>query len=224
MIIVCTHKSPNILKRFIESFIKFSTEHHKILIVETSDSVESKKIADDYGCLFCNTDLKYEIGAYNTGVSLYPDEAEYFLFQDSLEAINYKWEEMFRVPSLGYKLTALCSYKLSKDPCPGAGKEWFENLFNIPFPTDGASGILCNSFYLPQKAKEALIKHGIQKVVANNKNDTYGTERVLGAMAYIFSGFATTEEHVGSWIWDETHFRKETGFTKFIYKHILMRQ
>jgi glycosyltransferase involved in cell wall biosynthesis len=222
MIIVCTHKSPNILKRFIESFIEFSTEAHKILIVETSDSIESKKIADDYGCLFYNTNLKYEIGAYNTGLSLYPNENEYFLFQDSLEAVNYQWEDMFRIPSLGYKLTALCSYKLSEDPCPGAGKAWFESIFNIEFPIK-ARGILTNSFYLPKVAKDILIKNGLSLIKAENKNDTFGIERVLGAMAYNFCGLATTEEIVGDWVWHVNEFLPETGFTKFIKKHIYTR-
>lgn len=224
MIIVCTHKSPVILERFLKSFREFSREDHQILVVETSDSQESKEIANYYLGHFVNTFLGYEIGAFRTGIDLFPNEEEYFCFQDSLEAVNFEWETMFRKPSKGKKMVGLCSYPLREDPCPNCGKDVFESIFQKPFPVSQAYGVLTNNFYLTKKAKDSIVEFGIHKLEAFNKNDTYATERVLGAIAYYSCGYSSTEEEVGEWIWDSTHFRKNTGFTKFLYKHILSRQ
>ena len=69
-----------------------------------------------------------------------------------------------------------------------------------------------------------LKQFGIDKLTAECKNDTFATERVLGAIAYYTCGFNCSASLVGNWIWDETQYRKDTGFTKYIYKHTLMRQ
>ena len=104
MIVVCTHRSPVILERFLSSLRNKSNEDHRILVVETSDSNESEDIAKKYNAIFTNTILKYEIGAYNHAMREYPSEPEYFMFQDSLEFLNNDWEVMFRNPSssIGY--------------------------------------------------------------------------------------------------------------------------
>jgi hypothetical protein len=83
---------------------------------------------------------------------------------------------------------------------------------------------MTNNFYIPQIAKQKLLDFGFDRIVAENKNDTYDSERVMGAVAYYSCGITSTAEMVGEWIWDATHFRHDTGFTKYIYKHIISRQ
>ena len=224
MIVICTHKSPLILEKCLKSIQQFSKEPHKILVVETSDSKISKDITREYNCIFTNSILKYEIGAFNHAITEYPSEPEYFIFQDSVEILSYDWENMFRIPSNNEKLVALCSYHLAEDPCYGCGKVFFENTFNMPFPTNKSYGVMTNSFYVTQSGKTKLIKSGVNKIVANNKNDTYDSERLIGALAYYSCGITSTSEIVGDWFWDDTHFRENTGFTKYIHKHILKRQ
>lgn len=224
MIVVCTHKSPVILERFLSSLRDKSTDNHKILVVETSDSNESEEIAKKYNAIFTNSVLKYEVGAYNHAMKEYPSEPEYFMFQDSLEFLNNEWEKMFRDPSLSEKLVALCYFPLSEDPCYGCGKIFFGSTYNKPFPTNESYGVMTNNFHIPQIAKQKLLDFGFVKIVAENKNDTYDSERVMGAVAYYSCGITSTAEMVGDWVWDGTHFRHDTGFTKYIYKHIISRQ
>jgi hypothetical protein len=83
---------------------------------------------------------------------------------------------------------------------------------------------MTNSFYISQIAKEKLIEFGIDKIVAENKNDTYDSERLIGAIAYYACGITSTSEIVGDWNWDKTHFSPNIGFTKFINKNILRRK
>lgn len=224
MIIVCTHKSPEILEQCLNSIRKYSTENHKVVCVETSDSQVSKSIAEKYNAIFENSELKYEIGAFNHATNNYPDEDEYFMFQDSVEIVAEDWEHILRVPSEGNKMVALCAYKLIEDPCPGCGEDVFYRLYGKPWPLHQAYGVLTNNFYITKISKDKLKEFGIDLLVAENKNDTYGTERVLGAMSYYACGFETTNSVVGDWIWDATQFRQNTGFTKYIYKHTLSRQ
>lgn len=224
MIIVCTHKSPSILEKCLKSIRQFSKENHKILVVETSDSNISEDITKEYNCVFTNSILKYEIGAFNHAITEHPSEPEYFMFQDSVEILTYDWENMFRSPSNGEKLVALCSYRLSEDPCYGCGKVFFEKTFKKPFPTNQSYGVMTNSFYITQSARKKLLEFGIDKIVATNKNDTYDSERLIGAIAFYSCGITSTANIVGDWIWDGTHFRQNTGFTKYIYKHIIRRQ
>jgi glycosyltransferase involved in cell wall biosynthesis len=224
MIIVCTHKSPTILEKCLVSLRSFSKEKHKILVVETSDSDISEDIAKKYECLFSNSELKYEIGAFNHAITKYPTESEYFMFQDSIEILKNEWEDMLRKPSNGEKLVALCSYPLSEDPCYGCGKVFFEKTFNKPFPTNESYGVMTNNFYITQEGKNKLVEFGIHKIIAENKNDTYDSERLIGAIAYYSSGISSTAELVGDWFWNQTHFSYDTGFTNYIYKHILRRQ
>jgi glycosyltransferase involved in cell wall biosynthesis len=224
MIIICTHQSPLTLEKCLKSIRLFSEEKHKILVVETSESKESEDIAKKYNCLFTNSKLKYEIGAFNYAITNYPSEPEYFMFQDSIEVLKHQWEDMLRKPANSEKLVALCSYPLSQDPCYGCGKVFFENTFNKPFPTNESYGVMTNNFYVPQIGKQKLLDFGIDKIVANNKNDTYDSERLIGAIAYYSCGISSTAEILGDWHWAETHFSKDTGFTKYIYKHILRRQ
>jgi hypothetical protein len=224
MIIVCTHKSPDTLEQFLGSIRKYSKENHKILCVETSESQISKPIAEKYDALFENTELKYEIGAFNYATNTYPDEPEYFMFQDSIEIIAEDWEHMMRSPSGGVKMVALCGYRLVDDPCPGCGEDVFYNLYGKAWPLHQAYGVMTNSFYVPKMGKDKLKEFGIDLLVSENKNDTFGTERVLGAIGHYACGFETTNSAVGEWIWDDSHFRSNTGFTKYILKHILSRQ
>jgi glycosyltransferase involved in cell wall biosynthesis len=224
MIIICTHQSPDILEQCLKSIRKFSKEKHKVLCVETSSSQISKPIAEKYDCLFENSELKYEIGAFNHATNSHPDEEEYFMFQDSVEIVADGWEHILRIPSSGDKMVALCAYKLIDDPCPGCGEDVFYNLFNKSWPLHEAYGVLTNNFYVTKTAKNKLKEFGIDLLKAENKNDTYGTERVLGAIAHHSCGFDSASSVVGDWIWDATQFRHDTGFTKYIYKHTLMRQ
>ena len=224
MITICTHKSPEILSKCLSSIRKFSLEKHRVVVVETSEDQLSKDVANNYDCEFINSHLKYEIGAYNTSFKNFPDEEEYFCFQDSVEIVKKDWEKMFRVPSCEHKMVGLCSYPLKEDPCQGCGKNIFESLFNKEFPVNSGYGVLTNNFYLPKYSKDKFIEFGIEKLVANNKADTYATERILGAIAYYSCGYASTEEEVGKWVWDKTQFVKESGFTQYVYKHTLMRQ
>lgn len=224
MIIVCTHKSPGILKNCLQSIRKYSKEFHRILCVETSDSQESKQIAEDYDAFFENSELKYEIGAFNYATNLYPGEPEYFMFQDSVEVVAEDWERMFREPSKGLKMVSLCSYGLSEDPSKPCGMHEFTSLFNRAWPEAESCGVMTNCFYVPKVGKDKLKAFGIDKLVAETKPDTYMTERVLGAIAYYSCGLADAKEVAGEWKWDATHFRSDTGFTKFVYKHVLSRQ
>ena len=89
MIIICTHQSPLTLEKCLKSIRLFSEEKHKILVVETSESKESEDIAKKYNCLFTNSKLKYEIGAFNYAITNYPSEPEYFMFQDSIEVLKH---------------------------------------------------------------------------------------------------------------------------------------
>lgn len=224
MIVVCTHNSPTVLEKFLSSLRLVSSEKHKVLVVETSDSEISKEIAEKYDALFDNTTLKYEVGAYNHALTTFPSEDEYFMFQDSLEFLTDDWETMFRKPSLGKKLVALCSFPLHEDPCYGCGKVFFENTYGKPFPTNESHAVMTNNFYIPKEGKELIMDFGFDKIKAENKNDTYDSERIMGAVAYYSCGITSTAEVVGDWIWDKTHFTENTGFTKHIYKHILRRQ
>jgi hypothetical protein len=224
MIIVCTHESPDVLEQCLSSIRKYSTENHKILCAETSPSQISKPIAEKYDAIFENTELKYEIGAFNYGTNAYPDEDEYFFFQDSVEIVANDWEQILRAPSQGIKLVAPASYPLIEDPCPGCGEDVFYNLYGKSWPLHEAHGILNNNFYVPQKGLRMLKEFGVDKLTAHCKNDTFATERVLGAIASYTCGFDCTAPYVGDWVWDATQYRKDTGFTKYIYKHTLMRQ
>lgn len=224
MIIVCTHESPEILEQCLSSIRKYSTENHKILCVETSDSQISKSIADKYNALFENTELKYEIGAFNYAINSYGDEPEYFMFQDSIEIVSEDWEHILRVPSQNTKMVAQSAYKLIHDPCPGCGEDVFYNLFGKSWPLHHAYGVNNNSFYVPNSAMKKMKEFGIGKLKAECKNDTFATERILGAIAYYTCGFDHSASLVGDWVWDETQYRRNTGFTKYIYKHTLSRQ
>ena len=225
MIIICTHKSPDTLSQFLSSIRKYSKENHKILCVETSESQISKSVAEKYDALLENSELKYEIGAFNYATNAYPDENEYFMFQDSMEIVAKDWEDILRVPSEGTKLVALSAYKLIDDPCPGCGENVFYDLFKKSWPLYNAYGVLTNSFYVPKIAKDKLKKFGIDQLKAECKKDTFGTERIIGAIAYYACGFDHSANFLGEdWVWDATHFRHNTGFTKYIYKHVLSRQ
>lgn len=204
--------------------IEKKSENHKILIVETSESQESCDIASRHKCIFTNTNLKYEIGAYNHALNMFPNEQEYFMFQDSLEILKSGWEDVFRRLSKGEKMVSLCSYALLDDPCPGCGKDVFEQLFGLEFPVNNASGVLANSFYIPISAKNKLKEFGIEKLLANNKNDTYGTERILGAMAYYACGYDDLSTELGNYIWSVDRFLPDIGFTQYIQKNIPKRQ
>ena len=74
MIVICTHQSPQVLETLLESIRRFSTEKHRILVVETSQSHISKDIAHKYDAIFENTEKKYEIGAYQHAIKTYPNE------------------------------------------------------------------------------------------------------------------------------------------------------
>lgn len=225
MIIVCTHKSLDVLEQCLSSIRKYSVEKHKILCVETSDSQASKPIADKYDALFESTELKYEIGAFNYGTNAYPDEDEYFMFQDSIEIVAEDWEHIVRVPSQGTKMVAQSAYRLINDPCPGCGRDVFYNLYGKTWPVHEAYGVNNNSFYVPQSAMKKLKEFGIDKLKAECKNDTFGTERILGAIAHYTCGFDHSATLLGEdWVWDESQYRRNTGFTKYIYKHTLFRQ
>lgn len=225
MIIICTHESPDILEQCLSSIRKYSKENHKVLCVETSESQISKSIADKYDAVFENTDLKYEIGAFNYGTNAYPDEIEYFVFQDSIEIVAEDWEHILRVPSEGTKMVAQSAYKLIDDPCPGCGEDVFYDLFGKSWPLHKAYGDNNNSFYVPASAMKKMKQFGIDKLKAECKSDTFATERVLGAVAYYACGFEHSATLLGEdWIWDATHYRRDTGFTKYIYKHTLSRQ
>jgi len=224
MIVVCTHQSPQILELFLSSYQNCKTEDHKVLIVETSESQVSKDIANNYGCLFTNSALKYEIGAYNHAIKLFPNEDEYLMIQDSFEFIQPGWEKIFRQLSCGKKLVSICNYKLTEDPCPGCGKAEFEALFNKSFPSSEAYGVLSNSFYVPQSGMKMLIDFGIEKLKAENKNDTFATERVLGAMAHCSCGYDDLSTLLGPYEWIVDRFTDQTGFTIYIQKHIKGRQ
>ena len=225
MIIICTHESPDILEQCLGSIRKYSKEDHKILCVETSQSQVSKPIAEKYGAILENTDLKYEIGAYNYGTNAYPDEPEYFMFQDSIEIVAEDWEHIVRVPSEGEKMVAQSAYPLSQDPCPGCGADVFSQLFGKPWPVREAFGVNNNSFYVPANAMKKMKEFGIGKLKAECKNDTFATERVLGAVAHYACGFDHSATLLKEdWVWDATQYRKNTGFTRYIYKHTLMRQ
>jgi len=224
MIVICTHKSPEILKKIVSSIRKNSTEDHKILLVETSDSEISKHIEEEYNCLFTNTNLKYEIGAYNHAMNLYPDENEYFMFQDSLEILRIGWEDAYRQLSNGIKVVSVCGYPLKEDPCPGCGKVFFESTYQLEFPVEKAWAIGCNCFYVPQKGKQLLKEFGFDFIKAENKVDTYDTERIMGAVAYSSCGMEDVSKLLGYWLWDETRYRHNFGFTQYIYKHMQHRQ
>ena len=225
MIIVCTHESPDILEQCLKSIRKYSKENHKVLCVETSGSQVSKSVAEKYDCLFENTYLKYEIGAFNYGTNAYPDESEYFMFQDSIEIVAEDWEHIVRVPSQGTKMVAQSAYRLMDDPCPGCGEDVFYDLFEKSWPLHHAYGVNNNSFYVPASAMKKMKEFGIDKLKADCKSDTFATERILGAVAYYACGFDHSATFLGEdWIWDATHYRRNTGFTKYIYKHTLSRQ
>lgn len=224
MIVICTHKSPDVLRRMVSSIRKFSTEEHKILLVETSDSEISKAVAEEYNCLFTNSELKYEIGAYNHAMNLYPDESEYFMFQDSLEILSFGWEDAYRELSNGIKMVTVCGYPLREDPCPGCGKTFFESTYQLEFPVDKAWAAACNCFYVPQKGKQLLKEFGIDKIKAENKVDTYDSERIIGALAYSSCGIDDVSTLLDYWVWEGSFYRHNCGFTKYIYKHILHRQ
>lgn len=208
----------------LESIFKYSTEQHKILIVETSDSTESKLIARDYCCLFQNTSLKYELGAYKHAINAFPDEKEYFMFQDSLEIIQQNWESVFRDVSMDKKIVALAAYDLASDPCPGCGMEKYESITGLTFPVEHGKAILCNSFYMPQYAKKELISMGIMDIPVENKVDTYDTERVVGAMASSSCGIDSLACKLGEWEWSVDHFVEGKGFMNVIKKNVLKRQ
>jgi hypothetical protein len=228
MIVISTHKNPEILNNFLKSIFDYQTENHKILVVETSDSLACKKVADLYGVMFDNTDLKYEIGAYNHAIKKYPNENEYFMFQDSLEIVQPGWENIFRNLSDDKKMVAMAAYELAENCTPDGGpvpRQTFQNLFpNEIWPGEFCHGTLCNSFYLPKKAKDDLVKFGIEKLKAYNKNDSTTTERVLGAMAYCSCGFDHLGTTLGNWFWDGSCFIANTGFTIYIKKIIYNRQ
>lgn len=224
MIVICSHKSPDVLKNIVSSIRKKSLENHQILIVETSDSQISYPIAKEYGCLFTNSELKYEIGAYNHAMNIYPNENEYFMFQDSLEIVQDGWEHHYRELSRNEKMVAMAAYPLIEDPCPLCGKQEFESLYGFKWPIDYASAAMCNCFYLPLSAKNNFKLFGIDKLKAENKNDTYAVERILGAIAYYACGFESVSALLGDWHWDGNQFLPNTGFTKTIQKLIFKRQ
>jgi hypothetical protein len=207
----------------LNSIRKYSLEDHKILVVETSFDQSSQSIAEKYNALFTNCSKKYEIGAYQHSLVLYPDENEYFMFQDSLEIVQYGWEDHYRELSCGTKMVAMASYKLTDDPCPGCGSREFNEITNQSLPTE-ASAVLCNCFYIPQAGKNLLVSAGLMKMYANDKNDTYGTERVLGALVHISCGFDSVSSILGDWVWEVDHFVPNHGFNIYVQKYSLRRQ
>lgn len=224
MIVICTHKNPDILGRILKSIKEYS-EDHRILVVETSDSQVSKEISLLYNCFFENSPLKYEIGAYNHAINLYSSESEYFMFQDSLEILQPGWEDIFRKISDNKKLVSICSYRLNEDCCHPCGKVKFESMFGLEFPVEFASAILTNSFYIPKSAMIKLKQFGIDKLIAESKVDSVDSERILGAIAYYCCGHGDLSEVLGPWNWDSSAniFTPNTGFTIYINKHIVNR-
>ena len=153
----------------------------------------------------------------------FPDEPEYFMFQDSLEIVEKGWESAYRTLGQDTRLVSMCGIKIKDDPCPGCGMKEFSSICDKEWPMESYLTV-CNSFYIPYSAKNKLKSCGISNVVANNKNDTYATERVIGALAYCSCGISDVSEILGNWVWDGLKYLPGTGFTKYIYKHIKYRQ
>lgn len=224
MIIICTHQSPDILNCLLQSLQRYETEKHKIVVVETSNSEMSAEVCKKYKCNFINTNLKYEIGAYKHALNIFTDENEYFCFQDSLEILDFEWESVFRQACKSNELVALCSFDLKNDPCPGCGVEVFEKTFHKPFPLDEGIAVMTNNFYVTQIGKNKLLDFGLNKLEAHCKNDTYATERLIGAISYYSCGATDLSGILGEYEWSVDHFVLNKGFTKFIQKHIKKRQ
>ena len=103
-------------------------------------------------------------------------------------------------------------------------KFFFESTYQLEFPSEKAWAIGCNCFYVPQKGKQLLKVFGFDKIKAENKVDTYDTERIMGAAAYYSCGMEDVSKILGYWMWDETRYRHNFGFTQYIYKHMQYRQ
>jgi len=224
MIVICTHKSPDVLKVILKSIRENSTDNHKILVAETSRDQVSRCVAEEYNCLFTNSDLKYEVGAYRHAMRECPDEDEYFMFQDSIEILKFGWEDAYRQLSDGTKMVTVCGYPLAEDPCPDCGKNFFESTYGLNFPVEDAWAVGCNCFYISQKAKQSLESFGFHNIKAENKVDTYDTERIMGAVAHYSCGLEDVSKLLGYWLWDGTKYARDFGFTKYIYKHMKGRQ
>ena len=223
MIVICTHKNPQILRRLLTSIRKFSVEDHKILVVETSDSEESKSVAEEFKCYFFNSTVRlWEIGAYIVGLQRFKDEDEYFMFQDSLEIVAFDWEKMFRIPSCGHKVVALKKIELWNDPGQhqylldvgiGNGYYTFNSLFDDNWDQYGY-GCMYTVNYMPNSAAKQFLDYGIEKLFCYNKFEAIESERIWGLVACKTCGYASTEEYTGSFL----------GYLNYIIKHYEKRQ
>jgi glycosyltransferase involved in cell wall biosynthesis len=223
MIVICTHKNKPVLERLLSSIKQHTVEDHKILVVETSENTDSKQLVEEYNGIFINSTVRlYEAGAYITAMQKYPNESEYFMFQDTLEIVYRGWEEMFRAPSMGTKLVALQKIKLWDDPGTtperlaqgiGCGYHYFKDTFGAEWD-EKAFGVMYNTFYLPHSAVKHFFDFGIEKLFVYEKNQSSESERFWGLIACKTCGYDSTESYTGS----------ELGFEKYILKHFQYRK
>jgi len=223
MIVICTHKNIQTLERLLKSIKEFSVENHKICVVETSENIDAKNLVEkQFNAIFLNsTERLWEVGAYISGMQAFPNEKEYFLFQDSLEIVSFGWERMFRVPSGNTKLVALKKIELWNDPGQhkhllelgiGNGYYKFQELFEKW--DENGFGCMYTVNYMPQRAVKKFFKYGIEKLFCYNKCDAIESERIWGLVAYKTCGFASTEEFTKDFL----------GYKKYIIKHYIGRK
>jgi len=219
MITICTHNSFSSLNRLLESIYKFSKNAHKIHVVETSNINSSQAILEKYDCLYTHTNNKYEVGAYNETLLQYPDEQEYYMFQDSLEIICSDWENYFKAP-IQHNIKEDCFISFWKFDINDfyAHEHHHEALkmYNKFLKRDikYKYGTSSQVFYMTNNCAKKIYLDS-QKFIINSKLEACGMERIWTNLAY-------DHGYIPKFSVDYLH--PETGYKDIITKHYLLRE
>ena len=214
MIVIASYNNSDFLKSILVSLRAHSTQQHAILVVETSETDGSGEIANNFSAAYHQSPGCYDTGAYNYAMLSYPEEPEYFMFQDSLEVVSSDWESIFRIPSQNKKFVGLRKFDFSSTGYYDdyIGNQMYRKMYNRDFSY--TNGVVGPNFYLPNYMANKLLNYGSYQFNPINKDQARGMERVWTNLAYDCDGIAFTEDYTGH----------EIGYEKYIIKHYGGRQ
>lgn len=214
MIVIASYNNCEFLNRILNSLRVYSEKQHAILVVETSETDESVEIANNFSTAYHQSPGCYDTGAYNYAMLSFPEEPEYFMFQDSLEVVSSDWESIFRIPSQNRKFVGLRRFDFSSTGYYDdfIGNQMYRKMYQRDFSF--TNGVVGPNFYVPNYMAHKLLNCGSYQFNPVNKDQARGMERVWSNLAYDCGGVAFTEEYTGH----------EMGYEKYIIKHYGGRQ
>jgi glycosyltransferase involved in cell wall biosynthesis len=208
MVVILTHKNIPILDQCLNSYNQFVTEDHKLIICENSDDDSSLIIAKKYDAEYLLCGPHYEAGGINEVFKKFPNEKEYFFFQDSVEFMCFEWEKMFRVPCKGYKCVGLSTFPIDhhyQDTIHA--REWYSKITGKPYDWN-TRPIMGNMFYCPNSIKDVLLQNHCDLFIPNCKLDSCGMERIWPAL--LPSELLTFTEEYTKNFWGWMYYVKKT--------------